>query len=175
MRDFDQLTLALRDAGIDYTLEPAAPATIEDPAEFLVIVRGRYVIDVVWRRRIGFGISAYRDGESAGFDGPDEIYRHPAEAALRITELATTESRTDRERSLSLAELRLIRNMTQRSLAALLGIDVSVVTKRESGASGSMRLGTLNDVVQALGGELEIAARFGQERRVLQFKSRESS
>lgn len=59
---------------------------------------------------------------------------------------------------LPLAELRDAQNMTQTELARRLGIDQSAVSKIEHRAD--MYLSTLGDVIRAMGGDLEINARF---------------
>lgn len=59
---------------------------------------------------------------------------------------------------LPLAELRDAQNMTQTELARRLHIDQSAVSKIEHRAD--MYLSTLGDVIRAMGGDLEINARF---------------
>lgn len=57
-----------------------------------------------------------------------------------------------------LAQLRDARNMTQVELARRLNIDQSAVSKIEHRTD--MYLSTLSDVIRAMGGELELTARF---------------
>lgn len=59
---------------------------------------------------------------------------------------------------LPLAQLRDAQNMTQVELARRLKIDQSAVSKIEHRAD--MYLSTLSDVIRAMGGELELTARF---------------
>lgn len=66
------------------------------------------------------------------------------------------------EDALALAELRRSRNVTQIQLAEELGISQGNVSRVES--RGDVYLSTLRSYVQALGGHLEIAAVFGDER-----------
>jgi len=64
--------------------------------------------------------------------------------------------------ALTLADLRRFRGLTQIQLAAAAGMDQSELSKAER-RSGH-RVSTLRLYVEALGGELEIFARFGSER-----------
>lgn len=57
-----------------------------------------------------------------------------------------------------LAELRAARQLTQESLAKSLGINQAAVSKMERRTD--MYISTLRDFVVAMGGELEITARF---------------
>lgn len=169
MNEFSKLQDALTQADIPFEVDRGAPA-VEGAPEFLVIRKAPdYLIEVEWRARGGFGISSSRRGDPpAGFDAPDEMYRGATAAALRIAELWTAEGRTDASKKLAVAELRLLRGMTQKSLAEILNVDVSVVTKREASEPSSMRVDTLKNLVEAMGGELELAVRIGNTRRLLQ-------
>lgn len=168
MNEFTKLQSALKEAGIPFELEVGSPALEAGPDYLVVRKAPDYLIDVEWRARGGFGISASRRSDPpSGFDQPDEMYRNAAAAALRIVELWVAEGRTDASRKLAIAELRLLSGMTQKSLAEALGVDVSVVTKRESAEPSSMRLDTLKNLAEALGGELEVAVRIGDQRRFL--------
>jgi len=77
-------------------------------------------------------------------------------------------------RSLPLAELRDAQNLTQVELAERLKIDQSAVSKIEHRAD--MYLSTLNDVIRAMGGELELTAKFPSgEVHILDLASSETS
>lgn len=64
--------------------------------------------------------------------------------------------------ALTLAELRNSRNITQIQLAAQLGITQGNVSRLEG--RSEIYLSTLRSYIEALGGHLEIAAVFGDER-----------
>jgi DNA-binding XRE family transcriptional regulator len=64
--------------------------------------------------------------------------------------------------ALALAQLRQSRHITQVQLADTLGISQGNVSRLE--ARGDAYLSTLRSYVEALGGHLEIAAVFGDER-----------
>ncbi len=66
------------------------------------------------------------------------------------------------EDALALAELRQSRHVTQVQLAETLGITQGNVSRLE--ARSDVYLSTLRSYVEALGGHLEIAAVFGDER-----------
>ncbi len=72
------------------------------------------------------------------------------------------EHRRAMEDALALAELRNSRNVTQIQLAAQLGITQGNVSRLE--ARSEIYLSTLRSYIEALGGRLEIAAVFGNER-----------
>jgi DNA-binding XRE family transcriptional regulator len=66
------------------------------------------------------------------------------------------------EDALALAELRQSRHVTQVQLAETLGISQGNISRLE--ARSDVYLSTLRSYVEALGGHLEIAAVFGDER-----------
>jgi transcriptional regulator with XRE-family HTH domain len=68
------------------------------------------------------------------------------------------------ERDLSLAELRRARAMTQDQLAADLNVGQAAIAKLERRTD--MYLSTLRRFVEAMGGELEITARFPDQHPV---------
>ena len=63
-----------------------------------------------------------------------------------------------------LAELREALGMTQVALAERLQVSQSRVSRIERGAIDHTQLETLRAYLEALGGELEVSARFGDER-----------
>ncbi len=68
------------------------------------------------------------------------------------------------ERNLSLAELRRARLLTQDQLAADLHVNQASIAKLERRTD--MYLSTLRHLVEAMGGELEIVARFPDQPQV---------
>ena len=84
----------------------------------------------------------------------DNLFRKmPSESQKRV------ERKADEEyRALALAELREARNLTQVELAEKLGIEQGAVSKIERRTD--MYLSTLRNVIQAMGGQLELTARF---------------
>jgi transcriptional regulator with XRE-family HTH domain len=72
--------------------------------------------------------------------------------------------RTEMEREMSLAELRHALELTQTRLAETLGMTQGAVSRLEH--QSDLLLSTLRSYVEALGGELEIRARFGEGEEV---------
>jgi DNA-binding transcriptional regulator YiaG len=72
------------------------------------------------------------------------------------------------ERQMALAELRRARHLSQQELGAILQINQASVAKMERRAD--MYVGTLRRFIEAMGGELEIFARFPEQSiRIDQF------
>lgn len=71
--------------------------------------------------------------------------------------------------TMGLDELREARQMTQNHLAGLLGVNQAAISKMERRAD--VYLSTLQHTIEAMGGELEIRAKFpdGQSVRLRQF------
>jgi DNA-binding Xre family transcriptional regulator len=75
------------------------------------------------------------------------------------------------EDAVALAELRQSRQVTQVELSERLGISQGNVSRLE--ARSDVYLSTLRSYVEALGGQLEIAAVFGAERVPVQVRARQ--
>ncbi len=93
----------------------------------------------------------------------DLMAKLPAERRARI------EARAQQMLAeLPLHELRQARKLTQKALAAAMGTGQTSVSKLERRAD--MYVGTLRNLIQAMGGELEIVARFPEgEYKITQF------
>ena len=89
--------------------------------------------------------------------------------------LARAETRAKKTLAeMPLSELRTARQLTQESLAKSLGINQAAVSKMERRTD--MYISTLRQFVVAMGGELEIIARFPDGViRIQQFKDAETS
>lgn len=112
-------------------------------------------VTLEWRPgKGGFGLSS---SEIDGLEGSDE--RHPAPAALRrAQEILVSGEKTRPPRHTSLPALRVEKAIRQETVARALGVKQAQVSKLER--QGNMRLDTLRKLVGALGGQLEIRARF---------------
>jgi DNA-binding XRE family transcriptional regulator len=95
----------------------------------------------------------------------DKLFRKMSpEAQKRVERRANAEYQ-----ALALAELREAQDLTQVELAEKLGIDQGAVSKIERRTD--MYLSTLRNVIQAMGGQLELTACFPTGRvRVLTFR-----
>src|ERR1700687_2297024 len=100
----------------------------------------------------------------------DNLFRKMSpEAQKRVEKKANTEFQ-----ALALAELREAQDLTQMQLAEKLGIDQGAVSKIERRTD--MYLSTLRNVIQAMGGQLELPARFPTGRvPVLTFRDADRS
>jgi DNA-binding XRE family transcriptional regulator len=67
----------------------------------------------------------------------------------------------------NLKQVRKNRNVTQTALAALLKVSQNRISQIERGKLDASQLGTLERYVAALGGELTVSAKFGNETYVL--------
>ncbi len=124
---------------------------------FLDIAYRGNVIDVQWHKEWNFGISSL-EGHGYGMK-PDEIYATVEEAAARISWLLYTGNRTQQPLEVTLREIRAEHNLPQTELAALLGISQPAVSRLERNVS-RMMVTSLRAVIQAMGGELVLQARF---------------
>jgi transcriptional regulator with XRE-family HTH domain len=66
-----------------------------------------------------------------------------------------------------LAELRKSLNLTQKELAKKVGVDQSHVSRIESGNFFELEFSTLERYIEALGGKIEVRARFGENSLLL--------
>lgn len=88
-----------------------------------------------------------------------------AEGRLDVPRVAAARARQLAEvRAHRLAELRASLGMTQVAVAERLRVSQSRVSRIERGAIDHTQLETLRAYLEALGGELEVSARFGDER-----------
>lgn len=100
----------------------------------------------------GFGIHQ----SNAGFgEGPTEIYRTPERAAKRLVQLLATNGRRN---SLHFKDIRELYGQSQIGLANKVGIKQSAISRFEN--RDEFKLSTLAAAIKALGGELEVRARF---------------
>ena len=124
---------------------------------FLDIVQGDFTASVEFRPGHGFGLTAPQ-GATYGA-GPDEVVADEELAIARVVELLAANGKTTAHRELSLKRLREIRRLTQQELARRLDVKQATVSKLEQ-REDEVLVSTLKRVVAALGGKLEIVARF---------------
>ncbi len=133
--------------------EPAAPGGVG----FLDVAHGGQVLAVQWQEKWHFGVSS-PEGHSYG-EKPDEVYRTVDEALARLTDLLNSGRKTQAPLEVTLRELRAERNLPPMKLAALLGVSQPAVSRLE-GRVSRLHVASLRAVVQAMGGDLVIQARF---------------
>ncbi|HEX8321554.1 XRE family transcriptional regulator [Longimicrobium sp.] len=130
----------------------------DDPGGFwwLDIYLNDYHVAVEWRPRQGFGVSTPSDDDYG--PGADEIYQSATSAFGRIRELILSQTSTRKPIDLPLRKLRESLHLTQSELARRLEINQATLSRMER--RSDMFIGTLRNMVEALGGTLELTARF---------------
>ena len=143
---------------------PKATITIDDAetatgSSFVdVSLRGRNIA-IELRPNRGFGVTST---ESAVFgEGPHETYASEAEVIERVTDLVSLGLDTTPGVVSGLASLRLARGVTQVQLAESLGINQAAVSQLER--RPNIGLVTLVNIIERLGGRLEIRTVFGDD------------
>jgi hypothetical protein len=147
---------------IERKLGPSATLTIEAPkpprpnaAWWLHVEFNKHEVAVEWKPGRGFGITspAERFGE-----GSDEVCEDVDMTAARVLELLQKGARTKSPGEAALARLRHSRRISQEALAKALNIRQAAVSKMER--RSDMYVSTLRKAIAAMGGELEMSARF---------------
>ena len=99
----------------------------------------------------------------------DDIREEAVDAGVsdlqRVERLARLQ--LDRVRAHRLAEIRKRLGVNQAEVAETMRVSQSRVSRVERGELENSQVGTLQSYVRALGGEIEVVARFGNERIVL--------
>ena len=114
---------------------------------------GRKRQTIEYRPKNGFGV--FHD--KAGFgEGPAEIYRSPELAAQRVAQMVR--STHSQPQGLELKEIRELYGKSQVALAKKAGVKQPAISRFEK--RGEVKLSTLAAAIKALGGELEVRARF---------------
>jgi transcriptional regulator with XRE-family HTH domain len=113
-------------------------------------------VSLDWKQNQGFGLSS-TPTEGLG-DGPDEILPSVAAALDRVVTLLRNKERTKPPQELLLSRLRQVRRMSQAQMASTLNVRQAAISKMER--RSDMYISTLRNAIAALGGDLEIRARF---------------
>lgn len=138
---------------------PAASLAIDRPAVesggwFLDATLQGHLVVVEWRTDRGFGVSTPSEDDYGA--KPDEVYGTVTAAYDRVVELLL--SQTGTVPGLTLQQIRDSRRLSQTEIAQRLQINQGAVSRMER--RGDMRLGTLRNLIAAMGGELQLLARF---------------
>ena len=156
-----QANIAGAKVSVTRSPDPGAPVWLD-------IERGAVAVAVEWRNGMGFGVSSLpTDGYG---DGPDEIYADLRQLVRRVVHLFAHSERTAPMSEGALSELREQLRVPQAEVAKRLGITQAAVSKLER--RSDMSIQSLRNLVRALGGHLEIAVRFPDDRtvRITQFE-----
>lgn len=138
---------------------PQASVTLDQPdtpsaSWWLDVAVDSHSVTVEWKPAVGFGVSTPTADDYGS--GPDEVYPDPETAYRRILELLLSQTRTIPD--LSLSKLRESQQLSQVDLAQRLNVNQGALSRLER--RNDMLLGTLKNLVAAMGGELELLAQF---------------
>jgi DNA-binding XRE family transcriptional regulator len=138
---------------------PSASLVIDPPGLdtgtwFLDAELQGHLVVVQWRADRGFGVSSPTRGDLNA--KPDELYECLDVAYDRVVELLLSRTRTIP--GLTLPRLRVLRGLSQTELAQRLQINQGAVSRLER--RDDMLVGTLRNLIAAMGGELQLLARF---------------
>lgn len=139
---------------------------IETGGWFLDVDLQAYALTIEWRPGKGFGLSTPTAGDT--FLGPDEVYTDLNTAYERAKALLLSQTPTKPIRA-TLPELRETRRLSQVELASRLSINQGACSRMER--RSDMLVGTLRNVVAAMGGELYLVAKFPDETVYIDFES----
>ena len=137
---------------------PDCVVNVDAPARadgnwWLAVGAGKKRHTVEYRPGRGFGL--FNDAAGYG-EGPSEIYRTPERAAKRLVQLMTTRKR--KAGSVGLKEIRELYGQSQVTLAKKAGVKQPAISRFEK--RGEVKLSTMAATIKALGGTLEVRARF---------------
>lgn len=140
---------------------------VETGGWFLDVDLQAYSLTIEWRPGRGFGLSTPTEGDA--FLGPDEVYEDAGAAYERAKALLLSQTPTRPQVRTTLPELRATRRVSQAELASRLSINQGACSRMER--RSDMLVGTLRNVVTALGGELYLVARFPDETVYIEMES----
>lgn len=137
---------------------PQSQVKVDEPE----LAGGNYWVDVsigkkrhTLEYRPGKGFGLFHEDAGHG-EGPAEIYRTPERATQRLAQLMGTGS--GRAMRLGLKDLRELYGQSQVTLAKKAGVKQPAISRFEK--RGEVKLSTLAATIKALGGKLEVRARF---------------
>lgn len=139
-------------------LLPGCRVNVDEPER----AGGNYWVDVSvgkrrhtleYRPKIGFGLFC---GDAAPGEGPAEIYRTAERAARRVAQLMVAGH--GKAGRMGLKDMRELYGHSQISLAKKAGVEQPAISRFEK--RGEVKLSTLAATIKALGGRLELRARF---------------
>ena len=140
---------------------PGVALTVDAPSKpagdwYIDTKVGKRSFVIELRPALGFGLSS-TPAEGIG-EGPDEFFEGEAEVVERVADLLRRKARTEPQRVRLLQELRERMHISQVAVADKLKVRQPTISKIER--REDMKLSTLRRYVRALGGELQVTARF---------------
>lgn len=147
---------------------PASTVTLDPPdaaagSWWVDVAVGKKRVTLEYRPEMGFGI--FHVGAGYG-EGPSEVYRTPELAVKRVSQLMGAVARATP--GLTLKEMRELLDRSQVELAGKMGIKQPAICRFEG--RKEVKLGTLDQMVRALGGRLEVRAHFSDANVALSVK-----
>jgi hypothetical protein len=159
MNDIERLKRRIARALPNATLVLQVPNPPRPTAAWwLEVERQGHHVSIEWKPRRGFGLTSPAEGLG---EGAEETYDDVGSTARRIVELIRAKGRTETPVARALAALRQQRRFSQEDLAKALNIRQAAVSKMER--RGDMHVSTLRKAVKAMGGKLELRAKFPGE------------
>ena len=139
---------------------PGASVDVDVPRDpngewWLEVVSGNFRDSVSWRPKVGFGF--FTTNEKGFGDRPDEIYLRVDDACARLCRLIE-QWRTDTARPMGLKDVRRMIGTPQTQLAVALQTNQAAVSRLENRTD--MYLSSLGEYIRAMGGQLELRAKF---------------
>jgi DNA-binding XRE family transcriptional regulator len=134
---------------------------------FRMVFSDDFLVSMVWSRHKGFMLTT-------GFDvaygsSYDEIFADADSIFARIKVLTKDRKATEFQNAVSLADLRKLQGVTQTALAARVEMTKGGLSQIESEDDLlGMKVGTIKKLIDSLGGNLVLTARFpnGEERNL---------
>jgi hypothetical protein len=114
---------------------------------------GKKRLSLEYRPKKGFGVF---DRDSSYGEGPTEVYRTANLAARRVVQLFA--ARKQDSASLTLKTLRELYGLQQVDVAQKIGVKQSAISRSEQ--RKEVKLGTIESLVKAMGGTVEVRAHF---------------
>jgi transcriptional regulator with XRE-family HTH domain len=152
---------------------PSAAIAVDTPSRpnglwFIDVNHQGHAVSLQWQQGRGFGITT-DPGRSAYGERPHEVFVDDAGAFKRTVSLLLGHVSTSPPEYVRLRELRSLRGISQVELAEALDVQQAAISKIE-GRKENILLSTLRSVIAAMGGELQLTAKFpdGVEKQ-LQF------
>jgi transcriptional regulator with XRE-family HTH domain len=148
----------------DGTFRMSPPVRAEDQWTLDIRYKDRWLV-VDWTPPARFAVSSASENTLYG-EGPDELYSDSEETLIRIGELLATEERASPPLPALLSRIREDRGVTQAQLAQRMDIAQATVSGMER--RKDIQLSTLQRFIEALGGVLQVVARFQGASYVVQ-------
>ncbi|WP_417746935.1 helix-turn-helix domain-containing protein [Rosistilla oblonga] len=140
---------------------PGVSVTVDKPKNpsgvwFLDIVRDGHIVNVQWQPQRGFGVSS-SPGADYG-EGADEIYDDSDAVRHRVLSLLLSRGETSPPAAVRLSQLRRQLGLSQIEIAERLSVQQGAVSRMER--RGDMKVSSLREYCQSLGGTLKLLAQF---------------